>query len=192
MCIGLALCSYRKLLIARMKVLPARLLVLLLLDLSLEFWYHLIASLTGSLIPEPSHRMALLECMGFVVLLLAVGRRKYWRCYAYETGFDINAGPVWLEYISFLKTAPVSYLTLCQVGCAFDAYVPNCNIWGIIALQFVLGHCRLNCGCTRTSVSMCPLKFLYYMLSKTLTQIPGMCLAGRGPTRRVTADDSSS
>ena len=25
-----------------------------------------------------------------------------------ETGFDINAGPVWLEYISFLKAAPVS------------------------------------------------------------------------------------
>lgn len=27
---------------------------------------------------------------------------------ALETGFDINAGPVWLEYISFLKAAPVS------------------------------------------------------------------------------------
>lgn len=27
-----------------------------------------------------------------------------------ETGFDINAGPVWLEYIAFLKAAPVSFL----------------------------------------------------------------------------------
>jgi hypothetical protein len=36
-----------------------------------------------------------------------------------STGFDITAGPVWLEYISFLKAAPVR-LPLVQASSSFD------------------------------------------------------------------------
>jgi hypothetical protein len=35
-----------------------------------------------------------------------------------STGFDITAGPVWLEYISFLKAAPVC-LPLVQASSSF-------------------------------------------------------------------------